>query len=128
MNKKETDLKFVFGNSSYWTINKKLAKDLGLEAALIIQHFYDLQTKVFNGEFYQTYEQISEHLHLKRRRIENAIELLKKVGFLTVTKKGLPQKNHYKVECANLSTYFLYNDEFSKFAINSELATIKSTV
>jgi hypothetical protein len=126
--RKEPDLKDLFGNTPFWTINKKMCHLVGFEATLIIQHFHDLQSKVFNGEFYQTHDQITLHLGLKRRRIENAINLLKDSGFLTVTKKGLPQQNYYKVNNANLATFLLYGDVLSKSVINSGLGTTKITV
>jgi hypothetical protein len=107
---KQINLEGVFGNAPYWTINKKLYLQYGFEATLLLQHFHDLQTKVFHGEFFQTHEKITEELGLKRRKIENAIEILKEAGFLSVVKKGLPQTNHFKVEIANLSTFLLYSE------------------
>ena len=128
MKKKELDLRNVFGNTPFWTVNKKMCEFLGFEATLILQHFYDLETKVFNGEFYQTHDQITLHLGLKRRRIENAINLLKDSGFLTVTKKGLPQQNYYKIENANLATFLFYQKTFPQSVINSGLGATKNTV
>lgn len=125
---KEPDLKNLFGNTPFWTINKKMCEAIGFEATLIIQHFHDLQSKVFNGEFYQTHDQITLHLGLKRRKIENAINTLKESGFLIVTKKGLPQQNYYRVDNANLATFLLYGDSLSKPVINSGLGTTKITV
>jgi hypothetical protein len=128
MKQKEFNLKNVFGNTPYWIVNKKMCELLGFEATLILQHFYDLETKVFHGEFYQTHDQITLHLGLKRRRIENAINLLKESGFLQVYKKGLPQQNYYKIETANLATFLLYEETFPQSVINSGLAATKNTV
>ena len=35
------NLKKIISNTSYWTVNKHLAKEIGLEATLILQHLID---------------------------------------------------------------------------------------
>ncbi len=51
----------TISNNAYWQINKHLHKQLGLRTTLLLQHFIDLQTKVFHGnEFFQSYKQIEK--------------------------------------------------------------------
>lgn len=121
---KEITIKHIFGSEAYWTINKKMFKYVGLEATLLLQHFSDLQKNVFEGEFFQQHERIMEELDLSRRKIENAINVLREVGFLSVKRKGLPAKNYYTVESANIATFLMYDGVFAiRPNKNSKLAT-----
>lgn len=110
--KKEITVKHILGEQAYWVINKKMFKYVGLEATLLLQHFSDLQQNIFDGEFYQQHDRIAEELDLSRRKIENAINVLRESGFLSVKRKGLPAKNYYKVEAANIATFLMYDDLF----------------
>tara|TARA_R100000951_G_scaffold40486_1_gene34301 strand:- start:262 stop:981 length:720 start_codon:yes stop_codon:yes gene_type:complete len=88
----------TISNNSYWQINKHLHKQLGLRTTLLLQHFIDLQTKVFHGnEFFQSYKQIEKELCLTDYHIKDSIKRLKEAGVLTIEKKGMPAKNHYFV-------------------------------
>lgn len=88
----------TISNNSYWQINKHLHKQLGLRTTLLLQHFIDLQTKVFRGnEFFQSYKQIEKELCLTEYHIKDSIKRLKEVGVVTVEKKGMPAKNYYFV-------------------------------
>ena len=88
----------TISNNSYWQINKHLHKQLGLRTTLLLQHFIDLQTKVFRGnEFFQSYKQIEKELCLTDYHIKDSIKKLKEAGVLTVEKKGMPAKNYYFV-------------------------------
>lgn len=88
----------TISNEAFWAINKQLHKALGLRTTLLLQHFIDLQTKVFGGnEFYQSYTQIEDTLCLTEHHIKDSIKKLKEAGVMTVVKKGMPAKNHYYV-------------------------------
>jgi hypothetical protein len=88
----------TISNNAYWQINKHLHRQLGLRTTLLLQHFIDLQTKVFHGnEFFQSYKQINKELMLTEYHIKDSIKKLKEVGVITVEKKGMPAKNHYFV-------------------------------
>ena len=88
----------TISNQAFWSINKQLHKQLGLRTTLLLQHFIDLQTKVFYGnEFYQSYKQIEDELVLTEHHIKDSIKKLKEAGVMTVVKKGMPAKNHYYV-------------------------------
>jgi len=88
----------TISNNAYWQINKHLHKQLGLRTTLLLQHFIDLQTKVFgNKEFYQSYKQIEKELTLTEHHIRDSIKKLKEAGIILAEKKGMPAKNHYFV-------------------------------
>jgi predicted transcriptional regulator len=85
-------------SSSYWTLNKDLCRSIGLQNTLVLQHFIDLQYKLFGGkEFYQQQERLQEELGLKEWSVKQSINFLLKEGLITVEKKGIPAKNYYLI-------------------------------
>jgi hypothetical protein len=91
-------LKKVIGNQAHWTINKELAKELGLDATILLQHFIDLQHNFFeDGGFYQQQSRLVKDLPLTLDYVRKATNVLKQKGFVTVVKRGVPAKNHYTV-------------------------------
>lgn len=99
-------LKKLLGNNAHWTINKELAKDLGLNATILLQHFIDLQYNYFeDGGFYQQQKRLLDDLPLTSYHLREATKVLVEKGFLTVIKKGLPAKNHYTVNEGNVLSY-----------------------
>jgi DNA-binding Lrp family transcriptional regulator len=90
-------LKKFIGNQAHWTLNKELVKKIGLAETLILQHLIDLQENIFEGEFYQQQERISQELSLSDWTVKNGIKTLKEAGLIEVIKKGMPSKNYYKV-------------------------------
>ena len=85
-------------SSSYWTLNKDLCRSIGLQNTLLLQHFIDLQYKVFGGkEFYQQQERIQEELGISERQVKQTIKFLLDEGFISVEKKGIPAKNYYLI-------------------------------
>ena len=94
----ENHITRTISNGAYWQINKHLHKHLGLRTTLLLQHFIDLQTKIFYGkEFFQSYKQIEKELCLSEYHIKDSIKKLKDAGIVTVEKKGMPAKNYYFV-------------------------------
>ena len=94
----ENKLLNILGSDAYWVLNKKLVKHLGCDATLLLQHFIDLQYKLFGGdEFYQQQERITEETSLGEHIIRECVKKLNKFGLLSITKKGLPAKNWYYI-------------------------------
>jgi hypothetical protein len=85
-------------SSSYWTLNKDLCRTIGLQNTLLLQHFIDLQYKLFGGkQFYQQQERLQEELGLTEWGIKQSINYLLKEGIISVEKKGIPAKNYYLI-------------------------------
>jgi biotin operon repressor len=85
-------------SSSFWTLNKDLCRTIGLQNTLVLQHFIDLQYKLFGGkEFYQQQERIQEELGISERQVKQTIKYLLDEGFISVEKKGIPCKNYYLI-------------------------------
>lgn len=103
-------LKTILGNDSYWSINKTLAKKLGLEETVLLQHMIDITAyKNMGDEFYQQMNRLSKELGMSERKISNLIEKLKGLELITVTKKGIPAKNYYTLNSENIIA--ILNDE-----------------
>lgn len=110
----------TISNQAFWAINKQLHKQLGLRTTLLLQHFIDLQTKIFYGnEFYQSYKQIEDELILTEHHIKDSIKKLKDAGVMTVEKKGMPAKNHY---------FVLLDKVEELLSLDSENSTVKSEI
>lgn len=92
-------------SSSYWTLNKDLCRTIGLQNTLVLQHFIDLQYKLFGGkEFYQQQDRLQEELGLTEWNIKTSINFLVKEGFVSVEKKGIPAKNYYLISEEKISS------------------------
>ena len=107
---KKMKLNSVLSQSAFWIINKKMYRKIGLEPTLLLQHFYDLESNVFNGEFFQQQDRIREEFGWSRSKVENCITILVGSGFLNVTPKGLPRKNYYSLDHVNIAN-FLFIEE-----------------
>lgn len=92
-------------SSSYWTLNKDLCRKIGLQNTLVLQHFIDLQYKVFGGkEFYQQQDRIQDELGISERQVKQTISFLLNDGFISVEKKGIPAKNFYSISADKITS------------------------
>jgi hypothetical protein len=111
-------------SSSYWTLNKDLCKKIGLQNTLLLQHFIDLQYKLFGGkEFYQQQERLQEELGLTEWAVKQSINYLLKNEIITVEKKGIPAKNYYLIseERINLLLSGNTSDQLGENHLTGEL-------
>jgi len=93
----KTNLKKIIGNKSHWTINKSLAREIGLIETLILQHIIDLQSVFNKEEIFQSYEDMAEELGVSVYAIKNGIPVLKKLGLISVERKSVGFRNFYKI-------------------------------
>jgi len=107
----------TISNNAYWQINKHLARSIGLEATLVLQHLIDLQTKVFDKVgFFQTTKQLMEELALSKHHIQRSVSKLKEYGIITVQPKSYNNKNHYTVLLGRVEELLQVDGEnFSKY-------------
>lgn len=105
MANKEMKINSVVGNQAFWIINKKLYREIGLEATLLLQHFCDLEENIFNGAFFQQQERIMKEFSWSRKKVEDSIKCLVDKKFLTVEKKGLPMKNYYTINHVEIASF-----------------------
>lgn len=89
------NLKNFIGNQAHWNINKHLAKELGLHATLLLQHFIDLQDSFFkDGTFWQQQERICDDLNMGTKPFRAARKVLADKGLISY-KRGHEAKYYY---------------------------------
>lgn len=108
-------IKKLIGLQSYWMINKELAREMGLEATLLLQHLIDLKENHFKKgtPFYQQQKRLSKELGLSEYQIRNATKKLVEMDFVSVKRTGIPPKYHWTIKDANLYSFFnlIYKDK-----------------
>lgn len=100
-------LKNLYGNAlAFWAINKHLAKLIGLESTLLLQHLIDLDFKPnpdkFKNMIRPTYSKLSEDLNISVKKIQKLMRELKDLELLEIVFIGQPGQNHYKINYINI--------------------------
>ena len=90
---KELNLKELIGKDAYWTINKTLAKKIGLEATLMLQHLIDLEENYFKGDFWQSSTSLEASTYMSKHLVSKAIKTLSDNKLITVINK-VPKGSH----------------------------------
>jgi len=105
-------MKQLLSSSAYLVVNKKLAKRVGLKAAVLLadligkeQYFID-NGMLDNGWFFNTSDNILKDTTLTRFQQNKAITLLKEIKFLDCKLKGIPATLHFKILEDNIYKYF----------------------
>jgi len=94
----KSNLKKLIGKNAHWTINKSLAREIGLIETLILQHIIDLQSVWSHlPDIFQPQKEMAEELGITEHAVKNAIPNLKKIGLISVERKNVGYKNYYKV-------------------------------
>ncbi len=101
----KTSTKSMIGLGGFWTINKKIYRKLGFGPTLLLQHLVDLEDSFFDGEFYQQYTRLEKDLGLTKKQLQDATKKLIDIGFITVIRKGIPSKNFYTINHANITGF-----------------------
>lgn len=86
----------VLSQDSFWIVNKKLSKEIGMAETLLFSELLFARKK-FGFEFYITVEDLEIELGMSRAVRRGAMQKLQTLGILTVEKKGIPCRNHYTI-------------------------------
>jgi DnaD/phage-associated family protein len=87
----------LLANDNYTTVNKTLAKKIGIENALLLGTLCSLQ-KTFKGkQFYRPESQLIEDTCLTLYSLRKCKNELVKLGILEIEKKGLPAQHFFKI-------------------------------
>lgn len=106
------ELKQLIGNNAYWTINKTIAKQYGLNATLVLQHLIDLEENYFKGDFWQTSKSLQESLGLSKYLISESLKSLIKGDLISVENKVregsrvISKVYHFTLLKSNISKVF----------------------
>lgn len=113
------DVLDLIATDNYICYNKELAKEFGIESAILFGAFCGYQRGFKNQEFFREQTKIIEDTCLTEYAIRQAVKVLSNAGLISVVKKGLPAKNYYKINTQKLlellSTSSCENDTTSGF-------------
>lgn len=99
------NLKKVIGNNAHWTINKTIARQIGLNETLVLQHIIDLESVFKRNEIFQPIPEMAEELCLTEYTVKQAIGKLKSLDLLRVERKSIGFKNFYSVNDEKVLEY-----------------------
>jgi hypothetical protein len=105
----------LLSQNAFWITNKKLAKEFGIECALLLSdlitkyEYYKSkgELKEHNGDycFYYTSEDIEKNTTLSYHKQKSCIAKLIKAGFIEVIRIGIPGTLHFKIFENNISNF-----------------------
>ena len=115
----------ILGQHAHWNVNKKLARLVGLEAALLISDLiskreYFIQNKDITLEdwFFNTQENIEVDTRLTSHQQRKAFEILKSHGFIETQRRGIPAKQHFKIFDVQLLKFLTTGSENFEYLYN----------
>ena len=104
-------MKHLLSSSAYLVVNKRLAKQVGLKAVVLLadliskeQYFVDNQT-IIDGWFFNTSKNIERDTTLTNYQQKKAIKKLEEIGFIETSLKGMPATLHFKIIENKILTY-----------------------
>jgi len=89
---------------SFLTVNKQLAKIVGLESAVLFadlagsQLYWETEDKLKDGYFFRTQAEIEEQTTLSAKVQQRCCKELEQKGILKTKLKGLPAVKHYSID------------------------------
>lgn len=89
-------------SDNYIIYNKSIAKEYGIEEAIVLGAMCGYQRGFGSGEFYRDEEQIAEDTGLTIYAIRKAKKTLQNAGILIITKKGMPARHYFKINTVML--------------------------
>ena len=108
-------IKTILSQGAFWQINKALAQNVGLEAALLLSDLIDRESYFenrdmlvnINGEgfFFVTSEQIEQSTTLSYHKQRKCLKTLKNKGMIKTFLRGVPAKTHYKIDENKIWSY-----------------------
>lgn len=100
----------LLAQKNFITYSKVIAKLYGVNAAILLGAMCGYQSCHNDEEFYKTQDEISDDTCLGIFAIKEGVKILKAVGILRVTKKGMPAQNYYFVTANKLAEILLTSE------------------
>ena len=108
----------LLSSDGYIIINKKLAKKLGIESAILIgelcaEYMYYSNTDKLDedGGFYSTRENIEANTTLNSYAQRKVLNELQEANIIQIKRKGIPAKNFYYINSEELEKVLTDNDD-----------------
>ena len=124
----EKTFKQLLMSSNYYTLNKQIVKELGIESAFLLTILIEASDGLSDNEgwFYQTIEKIGELTGLGRHKQDKIIKELIDLKILEQKNKGVPCKRYFKVNYEMIENLVFQNQQ-SSLSENDKLDCQKKT-
>ena len=124
----EKTFKQLLMSSSYYTLNKQIVKELGIESAFLLTILIEASDGLADEEgwFYQTIEKIGELTGIGRHKQDKIIKELIELKILEQKNKGVPCKRYFKVNYEMIENLVFQNQQ-SSLSENGKLDCKKKT-
>lgn len=124
----EKTFKQLLMSSNYYTLNKQIVKELGIESAFLLTILIEASDGLADNEgwFYQTIEKIGELTGLGRHKQDKIIKELIDLKILEQKNKGVPCKRYFKVNYEMIENLVFQNQQ-SSLSENGKLDCKKET-
>ena len=111
----EKTFKQLLMSSNYYTLNKQIVKELGIESAFLLTILIEASDGLADNEgwFYQTIEKIGELTGLGRHKQDKIIKELIDLKILEQKNKGVPCKRYFKVNYEMIENLIFQNQQSS---------------
>ena len=109
----------LLAQTNFITFNKIVAKELGVNEAILLGALCSYQIMYGEGEFYKEQELISEDTCLSTFQIREARKTLEDNGLLVTTRKGIPAKTHFQLLEDKISNFLISRCEKIKHLNNN---------
>ena len=122
-------MKHLLSSTAFLIVNKELAKQVGLKAAvlladLISKEEYFISKGMTDGWFFNTAKNIESDTSLTSHQQRKAIKNLKDLGIIETKVIGIPAKQHFKIIENKLLSYFNTSFEESVKQVVKKTQTI----
>ena len=124
----EKTFKQLLMSSNYYTLNKQIVKELGIESAFLLTILIEASDGLADEEgwFYQTIEKIGELTGIGRHKQDKIIKELIELKILEQKNKGVPCKRYFKVNYEMIENLVFQNQQ-SSLSENGKLDCQKKT-
>ena len=124
----EKTFKQLLMSSNYYTLNKQIVKELGIESAFLLTILIEASDGLADEEgwFYQTIEKIGELTGIGRHKQDKIIKKLIELKILEQKNKGVPCKRYFKVNYEMIENLVFQNQQTS-LSENDKLDCPKKT-
>ena len=124
----EKTFKQLLMSSNYYTLNKQIVKELGIETAFLLTILIEASDGLSDDEgwFYQTIEKIGELTGIGRHKQDKIIKDLIELKILEQKNKGVPCKRYFKINYEIIEN-LVFQKQQSSLSQNGKLDCKKET-
>lgn len=113
----------LLATDNFAVFNKKVAKKMGIETAVLLGTLCSLQKSFKNEEFYRSEDELAEDTLLSIYSIRKCKRQLEEIGILEIEKKGLPAKHYFKINANKLLMLITSDNEIVTTSGNEMITT-----